>query len=654
LPAMVPGLTMQPTGASRPIFLRGVGNNNNSNVGSAVLVFIDGVYYPYQAGNLPYNNVASVEVDKGPQGTLFGRNATGGVIQITTRDPKFTPAADAEVGYANFQTVNGSLYATGGLGERLAGDLAVYYLSQKDGWGHNLFTGQDVFTNKNVAARSKWLLRATDDTQVRFAFDYLTSEGTDGTDVLGAVNYPVLFNEVTRETFTIPGEYNVNSNYQPGFTVRQLGASMRIDTQLGDLRGVSITSWHNQRTTLYIDYDGTPIPFFNLYRFDHRDAETQEFQLLSADNSAVKWVAGLYFYNDTGTMHPFRFGGIGGSVVFGAPAGDPFDIVANDRVTSYAGFGQATATILPDTNLTLGVRYTMDQRYINGYTLQGPDVVPESRGALSKTFKKPTYRVLLDHHFGRDLMVYASYNRGFNSGYFNQTSVGGFSAAADPAVNPEIIDAYEIGTKSEWLEHRLRLNASGFWYQYKNLQQQVYEGAALVTINAAAARIRGVDLDIESKPLPQLTLAASAEYLNAKFIRYPGAPIYSMAPNGALISTAGDAAGNRIPYAPEWSYNVRASYDLQSVVGDFNTTAAVAYTGAWFGDPGNFYQQPSRTLVNASQTWTSTDGKNYLSVWGKNLTNKKYDVGINMLAPVGAIGNPGPPRTYGVTVGHHF
>src|SRR6266481_84720 len=203
LPEMVPGMTLQASGASRPIFLRGVGNNNNSNVGSAVLVFIDGVYYPYQQGNLPYNNVASVEIDKGPQGTLFGRNATGGVIQITTKDPSYLSAANVDLGWGHFDTQSASLYAATGLTDKLAADISVYYLNQKDGWGHNLATGQEVYQNKNVDARSKWLFKATDGTEVRLALDYLTSYGSVGTTVDPAVGHGFLFNEVTREKFTI-------------------------------------------------------------------------------------------------------------------------------------------------------------------------------------------------------------------------------------------------------------------------------------------------------------------------------------------------------------------------------------------------------------------------------------------------------------------
>ena len=654
LPSMVPGLTLQPTGASRPIFLRGVGNNNNSNVGSAVLVFVDGVYYPYQQGTLPYNNVASVEVDKGPQGTLFGRNATGGVIQITTKDPQFTPSADVELGYGNYRTSSASIYATAGLTDRLATDLAVYYVNQQKGWGTNLANGEDVFTNKNVALRNKWLYKLSDETQVRVAFDYLTSDGTVGTDVLPAVGRGYLFNEITGQKFTIPGNYNVDADFQPGYTVRQLGANVRVDTSLGDFKGVSITSWHTMRTSLDIDYDGTPIDFFQLYRFDNRDAETQEFQLISPDDSKIKWVGGLYFYNDKGEVNPFGFGGPAGSIVFGVPPGDRFNIFADDRLTSYAAFGQATLPITPDTDLTLGARYTEDQRYIDGYTAGDNAVVPGSAGAESATFKKPTYRVVLDHHFTSDILGYVSYNRGFNSGYFNQASVGGFTQAANPAVKPEIIDAYEAGTKTEFLDHRLRVNASAFWYQYKDLQQQIYEGAALVTVNAAAARIRGVDLDVEARPISALTLAAGIEFLDATYLSYLNSPSYSTDAAGALISSPGDASGNRIPYTPRWSYNVRANYVLDSPIGDFDTSAAVSYTGSWYADPSDYYREPSHSLVNLSETWTASDKRNHVSLWSRNLTNKYYDVGINMLAPIGPVGNPGEPRTFGITIGHHF
>jgi iron complex outermembrane receptor protein len=651
LPFLVAGLNLFPTGASEPIYLRGVGNNNN---GSAVLTFIDGVYYPFQAGSIVFNNISSLEVDKGPQGTLFGRNATGGVVQITTKDPSFTPTADVDVGYGNFDTQTGSVYASSGLTDKLAADVAAYYSNQIDGWGRNIATGAQVFSKKDVNLRSKWIYNLTDSTHIRFIFDYDTSEGSLGTDVRPAAHIGSLYNYLTGTEEYFAGKYDVDSNYGPYYTTRQLGSNIRVESDLDLFKLVSITSWRDERTSLYIDYDGTPIPFFNLYRYDNRDAETQEFQIASTDDSAIKWVGGLYFYNDRGVLQPFGFRGIGGSAVFGAPLGEGFNINANDRVTSYAVFGQATGSVAPDTHLTLGARYTIDDRYISGYTAYNTDPVPGSAGAQSTRFDKPTARVALDHNFTPDALAYVSFNRGFDSGYFNQVSTSGFTAAENPVVKPETINAYELGLKSEWFDHLLRANLAAFLYDYTNLQQQVYEGAALVTVNAAAARIKGIDFDMEVRPISDLTLATSFEYLHAVYTNYPNAPSYSFAPNGALLEAPGDASGKYIPNAPPLSLNFRASYDLHTVIGVFDSTIAVAYMSYWYADPSNFYQEPSHSVINASETWTSVDGHNHVTLWGKNLGNTFYDLGVSMLAPVGPDGNPGPPRTFGITVGHHF
>jgi iron complex outermembrane receptor protein len=252
------------------------------------------------------------------------------------------------------------------------------------------------------------------------------------------------------------------------------------------------------------------------------------------------------------------------------------------------------------------------------------------------------------------LLAYLSYNRGFNSGYFNQVSTAGFTPAEDPVVEPETIDAYEIGAKTEWFDKRLRANVSAFLYQYKNLQQQVYQGAALVTVNAAAAKIKGIDLDVEARVAHNLTLAAGFEFLDSKFSDYKNAPIYSTAPNQALISAPGDASGDYTANAPRISGNVRANYKIQSPVGDFDTAATYSYVGAWYADPGNYWRVPSHYLLNFAETWTSPDTRNHITLWGKNLNNAYYDQGVNMLTPVGPVGNPGAPRTFGISLGHHF
>ena len=121
-----------------------------------------------------------------------------------------------------------------------------------------------------------------------------------------------------------------------------------------------------------------------------------------------------------------------------------------------------------------------------------------------------------------------------------------------------------------------------------------------------------------------------------------------------MLDAPGDASDKYIPNAPNFSFNFRASYDLPTAIGMFDTTVAVAYMAPWFADPSNFYREPSHSLLNASETWTSQDGHNHVTLWGKNLGNTFYDMGVSMLAPVGPDGNPGAPRTFGFTIGHHF
>jgi iron complex outermembrane receptor protein len=463
-----------------------------------------------------------------------------------------------------------------------------------------------------------------------------------------------LFNEVTGEKFTIPGRFNVDSNIVPVYEDKQGGVSLRLEDDLGFGRGVSITSWERDRPILNIDYDGTPIPFFNLVRHDSQSATTQELQLLSPVSSSIGWVVGAFYLNTNADMNPFSFGGLGGNLVFGAPPGEAFNIVAHELLSSYSFYGQTNFQILPDTRLTLGARLNSDHVSISGNTAAAGVVTPGSSGEASDTYQRPTFKASLDHDFSKNLLTYLSYNKGYNSGGFNEVSPAGFAPSNISAVKPEIVDAYEIGTKTQWLENRVRANLAAFWYKYQNMQQEVYSDGGLETLNAAAARIRGVDVDLQARPIPQLTLTLGAEYLDSKYTRYPNAPIYSYAPSGALITTEGDVSGRHTVSAPETSGNASISYDAPTGVGDFVSAVTVTYSGAWFGDSSNLLREPAHSLVNVSETWNLRTGKDSLSVWCKNCGDTYYDVGLNVLSPVGAAGNPGAPRTIGVTYHRSF
>lgn len=645
LTAVVGGLIIQPTSARPAIFLRGVGSNSTSTT-PVVLTFIDGVYDPF-GRSTDLVNIASVEVLKGPQGTLFGRNATGGVIQITTKPPSETLGARVEVGYGNYDTVDTSAYVTGGLARGLAMDLSLSRSNQGDGFGTNVFNGEDVFFTKKFSARSRLRWEISDASTLTLAGDYSQIRGTVGTNVSPAVGYGSLYvNGALRQRGTsfYPGDFDVNAGpITPYYTGKEYGGSLTFESRIGGMTFRNITAYHRGGEHFKIDFDGGPANAINLVNDrSPQKAFTQELQLLSNGSGPLQWVAGAFYFKQTNAVTPF-------SIAVNAA-------YSHDSDESIAPYAQATYEILPRTKLTLGGRFTVETRKINGYVLVNGVEATNRRGSLSQTFREPTWRAALDHKFSDTILVYGSVSRGFNSGFYNQSNVAGFAnETQNPAVKPEFLTAYEMGAKTDFFDRRLRFNLSGFIYDYKGLQQQIFNQGAVTTINAASARIKGIDLEITARPVRSLTLSLSGTYLDAKYKSYPLAPNYLLQANGSLsaVGTA-DAAGNMIVNAPRLTYTVSASHDLPTSIGTFTTSVNMNYRGKTFVDPANRFALPTRYLVNATERWTSSDGHLFASIWVKNLFDKRYDYAINILAPAGLVGQTAPPRTYGLSAGFQF
>lgn len=646
LATVVPGLTINPTGARSPIFLRGVGNNGTSTSPS-VLTFIDGVYQPFDSTGADYSNIQSIEVAKGPQGTLFGRNATGGVIQITTKNPFDWQGVDAQVGYANYDEISARIYAAAKLSDELAVDVAGFYLNQDDGWGTNLHSGKEAYTAKRYGIRGKIAYDNRDGTKATLTADFSDRRGQLGLGISPSTLTGFTFNSIIGTTVALPSKYDYDSEFEPRFRSRESGTALNIEKELGAVKLLSISSYRHVIEDLDIDFDGTPFAAVRLTRQDHRSSFTQELQASGGDGP-VQWVAGGYYYYMNSGINGPRFTGL----YF--PGG--FAIRSRDTTNAYAAYAQATAEILPETNLTLGGRYTIEKREITGRTASGGAIIPGSSGTEKATFKKPNFRVALDHKLTRDVLAYASWSRGFNAGFFNQISFGGFTAAANPVVKPEEIDAYEIGLKSDLLGRRLRVNIAGFLYDYSNLQQQIYSSfGGIISVNAAAARIKGIDLDIIARPTRALTLSLSANYLDAKYKAYPLAPNYDYLPSGNFVAVGSrDAAGKRLVSAPEFGVQGSATYTLDTAIGTFDTTANVNYQTKQFSDPQNEFAIAGRTLISLTEQWKSSDELSTVTLWVKNLTNREYDMSFSLLENVGLVGNPGAPRTYGVTLGRKF
>ncbi|HKR17303.1 TonB-dependent receptor [Rhizorhapis sp.] len=659
LPAAVPGLTISPNGGRAPIFLRGVGNNIYSTT-PAVLTFIDGVYHPFgNTGGADYSNIQSIEVLKGPQGTLFGRNATGGVIQIRTKSPFDWQGVDAEIGYANYDTISTRIYAAAKLSENVAADVSGFYLNQDDGWGTNFFDGKDIYTQKRYGVRGKFVAQIDDTFDATVTADYSNRRSQIGNAWSPAVGYDFLFDSSNGQKIFL-GPYDIDANQNPRNWSKEWGTSLTLDKRIGDIKLLSISSYRKVNEYFLVDDDGGPNPFFWLDRQDRQRVFTQEFQI-SGNSDRFNWVAGLYYYDARNRITGPTFAGPFSEFIFGAALGEAFVLHQVDRIKAYAGYAQGTLEVLPRTNLTLGARYTIEKRRLEGFTsgntgfgLIGIPASPNP-GQQKKTFKEPNFRVALDHKFTPNVLVYASWSRGFNAGFFSQQSIYGFNDFVNPALKPEIIDAYEIGLKSDLLNRRLRVNISAFLYDYTNLQQQVYVNGAVNVVNAGGARIKGIDFEVTAQPVRDLTLSIGGTYLDTKYTSYPGAPRYVRDPvSGAVAASALEAKGNEIVQAPDLSLQATAAHTLNTAIGTFTTTGNLNYVSKQFGDPHNDFPIRARTLIGLNEQWASDDQKTTITLWVKNLTNKKWNTNLALVAPTGVIGLQGAPRTYGVTLGRKF
>jgi iron complex outermembrane receptor protein len=630
--ALVPSFMVTSDSGYAIAYLRGIGTEITGVNETSVATFVDGVYYSAPTSSVfSFNNIDQVEVLKGPQGTLFGRNATGGVIQIITREPSSTPTLDASIGYGNYGTAEGSLYASTGVAPNLAGDIAVQYHNQNDGWGYDPTTQREVNLSRDIEVRSKWKWTPGDTTKVTMAIDYGRYVGDIG------LNQAILPGTIGQGGYTNAGFYNTLSNIVQGSTVRQWGASVTINQDLGNLHLVSISAYRDSLFNVRIDQDATPLNIVDAAWTQPVKAFSQEFQLLSPVGNRLQWIAGAYLFRQHSGWLPFDLSGA---------AADPFHQISydfEDRLLSLAGFGQATYEVFDATKLTVGLRYTSDRHDDSGVSFADGQQVNAANPSV--TFSKPTWRLSLDHQFTPNTLAYISDNRGFKGGVINQGDYTG------PPVKPEVLDAYEIGVKTT-VSDRLRFNAAGYFYNYKNVQIQTLLAGTPVWLNGADAHMYGVDADMTFQATNRLQFQASAGYLHGRYVDFPGYVAYVPTGLGGDKAVTIDAAGQQTVRSPTFTGDVTANYLVPTSFGSVNLSTTYSHSSAFTWQPDGRLKQPQTDLVNASILWT-IHSKYDMRLWGKNITNQHYFDSEDAEA-LGDFGRAAAPRTYGVTLGVHL
>jgi iron complex outermembrane recepter protein len=637
LPGKIPLLSETQSG---PLiyFLRGVGSTStNINNEPSVATYVDGVYmFGLYSNNLPLNGLERTEVLVGPQGTLFGRNTTGGVIQLVTRDPMSDPALESYVGYANYNTVTLGGYASDKFfGDKLAIGAALDCRHQGDGWGRNTTLGVEAYIYSYCSAQFKTVAQVTETTKITGFYLFGRSYGDP------------------YETQYLPGQTRVDGSVQnnqgryqaiAGSPNNEASTSnlgyIRVDQELGFADLSSITSYRTTDVIFNYAYSGTPYVIVGAYLPAKTNDISEELQLASVASSRIKWLFGLYYFDGEAKYTPFGLYGAAFSPLLSQ------QIYSTQENISLAPFGQATLPLGYDTNLTLGARYTdetvkkIDETYyLVSPAGQGPAYTTPNQQTTSSG---PTWRVALDHKFTPDIMGYMSYNRGLKSGGYNLSATTNVAPYA-----PEKLNAYEIGLKNELFNHRLQVNIAAFYYDYKDVQVLSAQENGINTVNAAQETLKGVDGDFTFRATSEWTIWGNAGSLNGKYNSYPNAVGYE--PSGAQIVF--NAAGKRSPYAPTFTAAVGSTYTIPSPIGNFALNGWVQHQAQEFVGPTNAVGIPAYTLVNASLTWTDDSRRWSVAAWAKNLFDEHFLQGALETA-FGGFQVQGAPQTYGLTVSY--
>ena len=648
--------------------IRGVGTAvTTSGGGGNVGIYVDGFYSPNPlATDFQLMKVSSIQVLKGPQGTLFGRNTTGGAILVQTADPSTEESGDLKLSYGRYNELRTQGYYTFGISERVAMDIEGMY-SQGDGWLRNISNGQKVGDYENWSARAG--LKADISDTVSLLLRYQHNRVDDPTPLLTASYLDPDFGSAA-PYFAMPGQFTfdpdeVATGTQP---VDQeyfeseadiVQATIRADLGFADL--TSYTQYRSEDVDSRIELDYSGVELIELGLPNENETVSQEFLLTSNPGPQLQWTAGLFYFSNEDTYivyyDYFPLAGFVGR-------SDLSRFGSSTTTKSYAAFLDATYEVTPKLFLTAGVRYAYDEikdaYYIDqfGYPVRHyvKDENPEAYDAATQDHLTP--RLVIRYKPSEATSVYASYTQGYKAALLD---VGGGQGAY---VKPEEIDAYEIGFKYDG--ERGSFETSAFYYDYKDLQVSLYRQGQAKIVNAATSEIYGVDAQFRYPFTDRFQINAGGAWVHARYKQFDNAPVYvrcvDVLPNpfdpvaGCSIATflipdgtvLTDATMQR---APEFTGNIGARYDVPVGGGNLALSGNLYYSSSFFfGPSGIQFQQDGYEVLSLRAEWTDPSDRYSIALWGENVTDSRYQTQVQFNQPgIGA--NWSKPVTYGVELG---
>jgi iron complex outermembrane receptor protein len=692
---ITPGMTYSQTASYSIIYIRGVGTDAFiPSADASIATYIDGIYFPFSHGLAQnFGAVERVEVLKGPQGTLFGRNSTGGAISVITKKPGPDQEVSFQSSYGNYNDIENRVYVNIPVVDSLAVSVSAlynhsdFYYKLTDDSPHDPLAPE---ISKGARGRIKW--SPTEDFDVTLSGLILEQSGTGNMltqqsapypryrllgaqvtpDYKSSVDAPVYFNSRNPVVY---GEANYRMNW---FDAKVLASRQRV------------------RSNSLYDYDASKAPLVSFEAIQMADVDTAELQLISNNDSwlsdRLKWIAGLYHIESLAGYNPVNltvardvatplFSALSRLELPGLDLGDllgGLGTSVNLPVTgllgtnSTAGYFQATYHFTDWVAMTLGGRYQSETRTLvkSGFevgltdSLELPGLQFPQQSTKTSNFSP---KVSLEFRPMDDLLVYASWQKGFKSGTYNIINI----YVPSQFIEPEKVTAEEIGIKSTLFDHRLQFNAAVFNTEIENMQVQfisLLTGGAARFETAKRARTRGGEFDLlwEVAPdtIPGLVATASASYIDAKYTDYPVASGFNDAglPFGGTglvigggVGPGQDFSGHDIVRAPKFSGNTGLSYTIDAGDGTVELASDVYYNTGYYFSAQNVStaEQKAYYLLNAHASYLYTPWNVRLTLFGKNITGEKYYL-TKLPTDFGVSAALASPAVYGVRLNWDF
>ena len=631
LTRVTPGLIYTTTGPNAMPVIRGVATRSFSPGDSApVALYVDNVYLPAEgAGEFEFGDIERIEVLKGPQGTLFGRNATGGAINVITRDPTSAAEYRMEVGYGSFNEMEANGFANGELFNGVNGSLSAF-VDKDDGYTKNLITGKYVPSKNDWGVRGKLAFQPLDNLSFILEADTVKTDspGSYMNELYSGTNRNVVAHPATTFTTSLFGQAYSNINttaFGPGPKAQniQSGVTLTGNLDLGGASVKSITAVRDVITTGLLDTDGTNLAITSQYLRTTNLTYTQEFVATSTGDGPLTWTAGLFFMADDAARNPN----------YSYTSATTFTtIFASMKTIAGAPYGEVTYKFDDHWALTGGFRYSYETKHLLNFSGTNCLTMACTRPRVnnSKTWQAVNYRATLQYIVDPTLNFYITNSTGFKSGAYNSTAFDG------TPVLPENLIAYEAGVKST--RYGVVFTGDVFYYVDKGIQVSAsvnpLTGSALLQ-NAAGAHDYGMELTAATSFDDNWSGEAGLTYLHARYTSFPSADVLiprATALGGGNIETAENDTGNPVFRSPDWTFNISGKYTHPLFDGRFDANAGFYFSSQFSFEPGNRVVQPAYSTLHLQASWTSPNNLYTATIWGDNVTNTHYyDIGSSSI-----------------------